>query len=153
MLPAQLDLRPPRRTFSQTDLDVHAKWAQLSARKPVASAILHLLVAEMGRGNAVVVSHKTMAKLLGFSDRAIRNGVTVLEQGNWVQVVRLGAGRECAYVLNSRVAWTEKRDNLRLARFSAEVIADLADQPANGISEAPLHQIPQSFDGEIDIPS
>nr|AGL76965.1 putative replication protein [Paracoccus marcusii] len=53
-----------------------------------------------------------------------------------VQVVRIGTGRECAYVLNDRVAWADKRDNLRLSRFSAEIVADAEDQSEHTLSSS-----------------
>ena len=117
------DIRPPvRGTFVQTDRATHEAWARLTARRPAASAVLHLLSGNIGHQNAVVVSQKTIAKILGFTDRTIRSAISELEAGQWLQVVRIGAGRECAYVLNDKVAWADKRDNLRLSRFSAEVI-------------------------------
>lgn len=141
--------REPRGTFVQTDRASHEAWAQLTARKPSASAVLHLLSASIGNQNAVVVSQKTMAKILGLTDRTIRNAITDLEAGNWLQVVRIGAGRECAYILNDRVAWADKRDNLRLSRFSAEVIADADDQSEVTLSEAELRRLPRLGEGQI----
>lgn len=143
--------RVPRGTFVQTDRASHEAWAQLTARKPAASAVLHLLSASIGNQNAVVVSQKTMAKILGVTDRTIRNAVTDLEAGNWLQVVRIGAGRECAYILNDRVAWADKRDNLRLSRFSAEVIADADDQTVATLSDDELRKLPRM--GEAQLPS
>lgn len=148
------DIRPPiRGTFVQTDRATHEAWAKLTARKPAASAVLHLLSGNIGNQNAVVVSQKTIAKLLGFTDRTIRSAIAELEAGQWLQVVRIGAGRECAYVLNDRVAWADKRDNLRLSRFSAEVIADAEDQAELTFSDAPLHRLPSLFEGEAQLPS
>lgn len=143
--------RTPRGTFVQTDRASHEAWAQLTARKPAASAVLHLLSASIGNQNAVVVSQKTMAKILSVTDRTIRNAISDLEAGNWLQVVRIGAGRECAYILNDRVAWADKRDNLRLSRFSAEVIADADDQTDLTLSDEDLRKLPRM--GEIQIPA
>ena len=98
------DIRPPvRGTFVQTDRATHEAWARLTARRPAASAVLHLLSGNIGHQNAVVVSQKTIAKILGFTDRTIRSAISELEAGQWLQVVRIGAGRECAYVLNDKV--------------------------------------------------
>ncbi|WP_282029959.1 HTH domain-containing protein [Paracoccus marcusii] len=143
--------RAPRGTFVQTDRASHEAWAQLTARKPAASAVLHLLSASIGNQNAVVVSQKTMAKILSVTDRTIRNAISDLEAGNWLQVVRIGAGRECAYILNDRVAWADKRDNLRLSRFSAEVIADAEDQTDLTLSDEDLRKLPRM--GEVQLPA
>lgn len=141
-------------TFVQTDRAVHEAWAKLSAKKPAASGVLHLLTGQVGRNNAVVISQKTIAKMLGITDRTVRTAIADLEAGNWLQVVKLGAGRECAYVLNDRVAWTDKRDNLRFSRFSAEVIADAEDQSNATIENTqPLHRLPSLFEGERQLPS
>ena len=120
--------REPRGTFVQTDRASHEAWARLSVQRPAASAVLHLLAASVGNGNAVVVSQKTIAKIIGVTDRTVRSAIADLEAGKWLQVVKIGAGRESAYILNDRVVWADKRDNLRMSRFSAEVIADAEDQ-------------------------
>lgn len=143
--------RTPRGTFVQTDRASHEAWAHLSANKPTASAVLHLLTASVGHQNAVVTSQKTIAKILGKTDRTVRTAIADLEAGNWLQVIRIGAGRECAYVLNDRVAWAEKRDNLRLSRFSAEVLADADDQSPVSLSSDPLRKLPRM--GELQLPS
>lgn len=143
--------RPPRGTFVQTDRSSHEAWAQLTARKPTASAVLHLLSASVGNQNAVVISQKTMSKILGVTDRTIRNAISELEAGNWLQVVRIGAGRESAYILNDRVVWADKRDNLRLSRFSAEVIVDADDQSEGTLANDALRTLPRT--GEAQLPS
>lgn len=139
--------------FVQTDRATHEAWAKLAVKKPSASAVLHYLAANVGQHNAVIMSQKFIAKALGVTDRTVRNAISDLVGGNWVQVVRIGAGREAAYVLNSRAVWADKRDNLRYSRFSAEVIADAEDQPAATLDGPPLHQIPVIFDGERQLPT
>ncbi len=144
--------RDPRGTFVQTDRASHEAWARLSVRRPAASAILHLLAASVGNGNAVVVSQKTIAKAVGVSDRTVIRAIADLEEGMWLQVVKIGAGRECAYVLNDRVVWADKRDNLRLSRFSAEVIADAEDQTEATLSGEDLRHLPRLYPGEEQLP-
>lgn len=144
--------RDPRGTFVQTDRASHEAWARLSVRRPAASAILHLLAASVGNGNAVVVSQKTIAKAVGISDRTVIRAIADLEEGKWLQVVKIGAGRECAYVLNDRVVWADKRDNLRLSRFSAEVIADAEDQTEATLLGEDLRQLPRLYPGEEQLP-
>lgn len=146
--------RPPLRgTFVQTDRATHEAWAKFSVKRPAASAVLHFLTAHVGHHNAVVIPQKTVAKALGVSDRTVRRAVEDLAAGNWLQVVKIGAGRECAYVLNDRVCWADKRDNLRLSRFSAEIIADAADQSEQTLTGPALHRLPDMFPGEAQLPS
>ena len=144
--------REPRGTFVQTDRASHEAWARLSVQRPAASAILHLLAASVGNGNAVVVSQKIIAKIIGVTDRTVRSAIADLEAGNWLQVVKIGAGRECAYVLNDRVVWADKRDNLRMSRFSAEVIADAKDQSEVTLSGEALRRLPRLHQGEDQLP-
>lgn len=135
--------REPKGAFVQTDRMSHVAWAQLSVKRPAASAILHFLAGNVGPSNAVVISQKAIAKAIGLSDRTVVRAVGDLVAGNWVQVVRLGAGRECAYVLNDRVVWADKRDNLRFSHFTAQVIADADEQPEETLSGAALRRIPE----------
>lgn len=144
--------RPPN-TWVQTERAAHEGWATLAIRSPRASALLHLLVARMGPQNAVVVSQKTLAKMLGCNERTIRNALTDLTTGNWVQVVRVnGPGTVAAYVVNDRVAWGQPRADLHLSVFSATVIADAEDQPQETLSTVPLRRLPALFPGEQALP-
>lgn len=137
--------------FVQTDREAHEAWAQLAIRRPAAAAILHYLAANVAQHNAVVISRSTLAKVLGISVRTVHRAVDDLADGNWVQVVKIGAGRECAYILNDRVAWADKRDKLRFSRFSAEVIAAADEQIPGSLEGPPLHRLPKL--GETQLPA
>lgn len=125
----------------------------LSLRKPVAGALLHKLCAQMGHQNAVIVSQKVLAQMLGVSERTIRRAVSDLVEDHWIQVVRIGKGREAAYVVNDRVAWGQSRDQLRLSVFSATVVADASDQDAQTLAAGDLRRIPTLYPGEKQIPA
>lgn len=151
--PPEIGREPVKGSFVQTDRATHELWARFCIAKPRAAAVLHYLVGNIGRHNAVIVPQTTVAKALGISDRTVMRAIADLEAGQWLQVVKIGAGRENAYVLNDRVAWADKRDNLRLSRFSAEVIADAADQSERTLSGPSLHRLPDMFPGEVQLPS
>lgn len=136
----------------QTERAAHEAWAGLIGRKPKAAALLHHLVARMGRQNAVVVSQKVLATLVGCSVDTIQRSLQVLEAERWIQIVRIGKGKEAAYVINDRVAWGQPRDQLRLSSFSATVIADAADQEPIALGAEPLQRIPALFAGEQQLP-
>jgi DNA-binding transcriptional MocR family regulator len=108
----------------------------------------------MGHQNAVVVSQKVLAKLMGCSvDTVQRAGRDLVAEG-WIQVVRLnGPGTVAAYVVNDRVAWGQPRDQLRLSVFSANVVADVEDQETATIEHADLRRIPTLFPGERQLPA
>lgn len=137
----------------QTDRKAHEAWALFGIKKPVASALLHRLVASMGNQNAVVIPQKVLAGMLGVSERTVRRAVTDLVAARWIQVIRLGKGKEAAYVVNDRVAWGQSRDQLRLSVFSATIVADAADQDAATLDHADLRRIPTLYPGERQLPS
>lgn len=137
----------------QTERKAHEAWANLIARKPRAAMLLHHLVAQMGHQNAVVVSQRTLAKLMGIHERTVRRAVADLVEDHWIAVVRIGSGKEAAYVVNDRVAWGQSRDQLRLSVFSATVVADLDDQDPDAIAHADLRRIPTLYPGERQLPA
>ena len=156
-----LPTKKQRGHFVQTDRAAHEAWGRLAVKSPAAGALLHVLVANVGEQNAIVASHKVLAKLMGSSPATVKRALKILEAGNWVEVVQIGAsGTVNAYVLNSRVAWTEGRDKLRYSRLQAEVLVSEDEQPA-GVLDAvkeELHRLPRvsqpSFPGlEPDLPA
>ena len=141
------------RSWVQTDRRTHELWAALSLKSPRSAQLMHLLCAHVGSHNAVVIGQKTLAKLMGCTDRTVRTALTPLVKGNWLQVVQVGvAATVNAYVINDRVAWTESRDKMvRLSAFSAIVIADAEDQPKQQ-RETPLLRLPIIYPPEEAFP-
>lgn len=137
----------------QTERTAHEAWANLIARKPRAAQLLHHLVAQMGHQNAVVVSQKVLAQLMGVDARTVSRAVAALVEEYWIQVVRIGKGKEAAYVVNDRVAWGQPREQLRLSTFSATVIADFDDQEPDTLEHRELRRIPTLYPGEQQLPS
>jgi hypothetical protein len=144
-----------RSRWVQTEASAHEAWARLILKHKNAAAFMHLLVSRMDRNtNAVVASHTVLAKLLGCTTRSIRNYIAVLEGDRWIQVVSLGKGATNAYVVNSMVAWSQNRENLKYSTFSAQIIADADDQIQTAISTGDLRKIPVLFSGdEQQLPS
>lgn len=130
----------------QTDKKAHEAWARFTLKKPTASALLHYMCAFMADQNALVVSQSVLAKRLGVSTRTIATAISDLSASQWIQIVRLGKGKECAYVVNDRVAWDKGRNKLSLSLFSASVVADAEDQ--DELDGPPLKKIPVLFPGE-----
>lgn len=138
----------------QTERKAHEDWANLIGRKPKAAMLLHHLVAKMGHQNAVVISQKTLAKLMGVTDRTVRTALSDLVAERWIQIVKMnGPGTVAAYVVNDRVAWGQPRDQLRLSVFSATVVADVEDQDTATLDHVELRRIPTLFPGERQLPS
>ena len=138
----------------QTERKAHEAWANLIGRKPKAAMLLHHLVAQMGHQNAVVISQKTLAKLMSCSTDTVQRSLSVLEAEHWIQIVKMnGPGTVAAYVVNDRVAWGQPRDQLRLSVFSAAVVADIEDQDTATLDNIELRRIPALFPGERQLPS
>lgn len=149
-----LPAKKKRGHFVQTDRAAHEAWARLGTKHPAASALLHVLAANVGDQNAVVASQKVLAKIMGSSTSTVKRALKTLEAGNWIEVAQIGAnGTVNAYILNSRVAWAEGRDRLRYSRLQAEVLLSEDEQPAGSLDKAKeaLHQLPRL--GELQIPA
>lgn len=114
---------------------------------------MHHLVARMERQNAVVVAQKTLSKLMGCSLDTIKRAVKDLEAERWIQVVQIGPGTTCAYVVNASVAWGQSRGQLHLSTFSATVVADADDQAPMTLEHRDLRRIPTLYPGELQIPT
>lgn len=145
---------PPRGTWVQTEREAHEAWAKLLRNSPRAAELLHLLVARVGRHNAVVISQKTLAALMGRSRDTVKRAVTELRAGRWIEVRQIGdRGTTNAYILNDRVAWQGKRDGIRYSLFSAQVIVSEAEQPDDIDDQAPLRRTPTLYPGEQQLPT
>lgn len=141
-----------RGTWVQTERAAHEQWAQLGRENPRAAMLLHILIANMDERGALVASQQTLATLCQCSLATIKRAVSDLSAGYWIQTISIGSGRgsSLAYVVNSRVAWADKRENLKYAAFSARVLISEKDNPDLG-SDA-LKQIPVITEGELQLP-
>lgn len=91
---------------------------------------LHVIIAQMGRHNALLVSQTNLARVAGCSVRTLTRALSVLREQNWIEVRQIGpTGTVCAYIVNDRVAWSGKRDGIRYSLFSAAVLASDDEQP------------------------
>ena len=146
----------PRGTWVQTERAAHEAWAELIDRSPQAAKLMHILTARIEDHNAVVISQDTLAKLARASRRTVQRALAVLRDGQWIDIRQIGPnGTVNAYVINDRVAWADRRDNLRLSIFSATVIVDADEQPDRDSLDAlpPLHRLPSLFEGETQLPA
>ena len=145
---------PNKQTFAQVDRKALSKLSKLTVKQPTAGAALSAMVALMDRRNAVCVSHKTLAKMLGVHQATMKRAIQVLKDGKWIQQVQLGAtGSVNVYVINSRVAWADRRENLRLAMFNAVIVADAEDQDEMTLSTDELLKVPMIYPPELPLPT
>lgn len=139
-------------TWIQTDRSAHEAWAILS-KKPAASAVMHILCANLGDHNAVVISQNELARLASISLRSVQRAVSDLVSDNWIEVRRVGGSAQVnAYIVNDRVAWQGQRDGIRYSLFSASVLVSEAEQTEKSEAnrEIPLRPLPQF--GEAQVP-
>src|SRR5428012_7874 len=79
-------LARPGRQFVQTERATHEAWARLILQNNRSAQLMHVLCSQLDDAtNAVVASQKTLAKLMGCSDRTVRNALTPLIEGQWIQ--------------------------------------------------------------------
>ena len=99
--------REHRGTWVQTERAAHEAWGRLIDRSPKAAKLMHILTARVGENNAVVVSHKTLAQLMGVrSVTTVKAALAVLAEDRWIEIRQIGQnGTVNAYVLNDRVVW------------------------------------------------
>ena len=145
--PNSLPARKQRGTWVQTERAAHEAWAMFLGLPGSlnASRVLHLLIARVEEHNAVVMSQKTMAGLLGIDMRTVRRAVAMLKEHRWIETRQIGdRGTVNAYIINDRVAWSGPREGIRYSLFTANVVISDAEQPDNDAldHQEPLRRLP-----------
>lgn len=143
-------------TWVQTDRAAHEAWAQFLSLPgaTAASRVLHLLIADMGDRNRIVISQGALAQRLNVDPRTVRRAVALLREHNWIGTANIGGAKSGVqvYYINSRVAWQGPRDGIRYSLFEASVYLSQDEQDA-AIEDAPeLHRIPSLYPGERQLP-
>lgn len=143
-----------RGTWVQTERAGHEAWAELIKKHPKAAQLLHVLVAHMDEKAALVASHKLLAELCDVSIMTIRRALAVLVEQCFIQTVRVGSerGGVLAYIINSRIAWADSRDNLKYAAFSATVMITSSEQTAS-LEGPALKPAPIMAPGDLQSPN
>lgn len=145
----------PGGSWVQVERAALERWAILAAENPRAASVMMVLVAQMGRHNAIVASQANLARLANCSVRTFQRALDVLRAEKWIEVRQIGPnGTSCAYIVNDRVAWSGKRDGIRYSLFSAAVLVSDDEQPDQAELERlePLEHVPAMFTGEQQLP-
>lgn len=131
----------------QTEKQIHIAWMKLGKKDRNAADLMHLLVALADKQSAVVTSRKVLAAKMDVSESTIKRAIVTLREDRWIETVQLGGkGGINAYVINSRVAWSDSREKLSTAIFTATVVADKDDQA--DMLDGDLVKIPTIVTGE-----
>ena len=146
----------PSGTWVQTERAAHERWAKLIGSHPKAAALMHVIVGNMGRHNALVASVPNLQRMMGCSRNTALRAINVLKEQNWIEVRQLGGvGTTNAYIVNDRVAWTGSRDGIRYSLFSAAVLVSDDEQPdkAEIGAQPPLERVPALYPGDRQLPT
>jgi DNA-binding transcriptional MocR family regulator len=139
----------------QTERAAHERWAKLIGSHPKAAALMHVIVGNMGRHNALVTSVPNLRRMMGCSRNTVLRAINVLKEQNWIEVRQLGGvGTTNAYIVNDRVAWSGNRDGIRYSLFSAAVLLSDDEQPDKETigSLPPLERVPAMSPSERQLP-
>lgn len=147
-------------TWVQTQRAAHELWGAMATEHPRAAAVMHLIVAQMGPDNALVVTQEDLAAIARCSVRTLQRAVELLRDYRWLDVRPMGkTGTVNAYIVNDKVAWGQPREGLRYSRFSATVLMSSKHQrdfdPVTGevLSDEPLRRLPRMYDDERQLPA
>lgn len=146
----------PDGTWVQTERAAHEKWSKLINSHPKAASLMHVIVGNMGRHNALVSSIPNLQRMMGCSRNTIIRAIAILREQNWIEVRQLGAaGTTNVYIVNDRVAWSGARDGIRYSLFSAAVLVSDDEQPdqAEIGTQPPLEQVPVLYPGDRQLPT
>lgn len=148
----------PSGSWVQVERAALERWSILAAETPRAASVMMVLVAKMGRHNAIVGSQSALARMCNCSLATFKRAIAVLRENNWVEVRQIGpTGTANAYVVNDRVAWSGNRDGIRYSLFSAAVLISADEQQdqkeLGSTAMDPLEKIPAMFQGERQLPT
>lgn len=117
----------------------------LIKRSGPAAQLLVLLVQNMNDTNAVVMSQRTLAELMGCSARSIRDYVKILSEERWINILKIGTSN--VYHINRECFWQQGRNKKHYAQLTASVVLTESEQQES-IEELrkphPVRQIPRA---------
>ena len=74
--------KKPHGTWVQTERKAHESWAVLIRENPKAAELLHLLVANMDKRGAVIISQKVLAEMMDVHRNTVGRAVKALTADN-----------------------------------------------------------------------
>lgn len=108
-------------------------------KDPLAAVLMSTLMQHMNRENALIVSRECLAELLDVSTKTIDRKVKFLRDNKFIHVLRTGGSN--VYLINANVVWTTHANQLKYARFRADVILSEREQDAITLAHHNLKQI------------
>lgn len=131
--------KSPYKSFVQRNVDDTAskRMRELMVKNGPAAAIFELLMAEMDGHNAIIASHKVIAKKLGISLATVNRSIVFLKKEGFVKVFKTGNSN--LYALDHNICWKSYGNNLKnslYAKIDAYVMLDLLEQDKDIQEEA-----------------
>jgi len=139
-------------SWVQTPRAAHEAFDLLIKKNPSAARLMHRLVSIMDNRGGVVVSQKTLAEMLGMHRNTINKSIKALESDNWIEASQIGSttGGVKLYTVNRRIAWADKRENMKYAAFDAKVIVSASEQGSGYLDEkSELRHVPREYETQI----
>lgn len=94
--------------------------ADLGMRDPIALRILLFIVKQMDHTNALAITMKDIAEILGIARQTVSKRMSLLVEEGWICALKFG--REHIYTVNPDVAWTSYANQKKYCRFQTNVI-------------------------------
>lgn len=99
--------------------------SDLGLENAAAMRVLLFLIRHMDGTNAIGVSQKLIAEMVGYSRQTVSYAVTYLQQHGWIAIYKLGKAN--IYVVNSSVVWTSYADQKAYCKFQGSVMLSSDD--------------------------
>jgi len=106
---------------------------------PLAARLFSTLMLHMNRENALIVSAAALAEIMQVSRATIDRKVKFLRDKGFIQTLRTGGSS--VFLINANIVWTTHTNNLRYARFRADIILSESEQEAITLAQHNLKQI------------
>lgn len=93
---------------------------------PLAGNIFLFMVENMDNTNALMISFQAMSEIFGRTRQCLSKAIKHLKDHNFLDVLK--SGNSNVYCLNANIVWHRSRDNIKFAKFKANVYLTYNEQ-------------------------
>ncbi len=93
---------------------------------PLAGNILLFIVEHMDNTNALIVSYKALSEVFSKTRQCLSKAIKHLKDHQFIKVNKSGSSN--VYCLNANVVWHRSRENIKYAKFKANVYLTYNEQ-------------------------
>jgi hypothetical protein len=134
--------------FVQVYREAMPELRNLITKSPLAAKLFLTIVENMDRTGGLLASHATLADIIGTARPNIVRLVSILEENNFLRVVR-SPGDTNLFCVNPDVAWSTYSTGKRYAMFNVRAI--IPEQTFNQQPRRVRALIPPPVPGELDL--